>query len=495
MKSNINFSYLIFLSVVAALGGFLFGYDAAVISGTISQVTVKFGLDEIQIGWFVGCALIGSIIGVLFAGKLSDMWGRKVTMLIAAVFFSVSGIGCAFSDSLEQLVFARMLGGIGIGIVSVVSPLYISEVSIAQYRGRLVALYQLAITIGFLGAYLTNLQLLHLSQSGLVLSVDWLNLIFVSEVWRGMLGFSCISSLLFFFILFFIPESPRWLILKGRDGLAKSILQKIYLVPQDTTEQLQEIKSVIRSEVKSDWSFLLQPGILKAVLIGAAIAILGQFMGVNAVLYYGPTIFEEAGLSGGDALFSQVLVGVVNAVTTVIAVFIIDKVGRKKLVYYGVSGMILSLLLIGFYFSFNVADATPIMCREFVQESDVEAEDRVEIFFSASKDMGQYYCMEIDPSGHVMDYSASYYRKFDYEWNFKSLEICSIKDEKGYIVAGRLSVSELLELGIDLEEFYMGVFRADFTTPNTVIWYSSVSINEPKPDFHNPNILFPCMKK
>lgn len=116
MKSNINFSYLIFLSVVAALGGFLFGYDAAVISGTISQVTVKFGLDEIQIGWFVGCALIGSIIGVLFAGKLSDMWGRKVTMLIAAVFFSVSGIGCAFSDSLEQLVFARMLGGIGIGI-------------------------------------------------------------------------------------------------------------------------------------------------------------------------------------------------------------------------------------------------------------------------------------------------------------------------------------------------------------------------------------------
>lgn len=140
--------------------------------------------------------------------------------------------------------------------------------------------------------------------------------------------------------------------MKGRDGLAKSILQKIYLVPQDTTEQLQEIKSVIRSEVKSDWSFLLQPGILKAVLIGAAIAILGQFMGVNAVLYYGPTIFEEAGLSGGDALFSQVLVGVVNAVTTVIAVFIIDKVGRKKLVYYGVSGMILSLLLIGFYFSF-----------------------------------------------------------------------------------------------------------------------------------------------
>lgn len=138
MKSDVNFSYLTFLSVVAAIGGFLFGYDAAVISGTISQVTAQFGLDEIQVGWFVGCALIGSIIGVLFAGKLSDMWGRKMTMLIAAVFFSVSGIGCAFIDSFEQLVFARILGGIGIGIVSIVSPLYISEVSIAQYRGRLV---------------------------------------------------------------------------------------------------------------------------------------------------------------------------------------------------------------------------------------------------------------------------------------------------------------------------------------------------------------------
>ncbi len=352
MKSNINFSYLLFLSVVAAIGGFLFGYDAAVISGTISQVTVQFGLDDIQVGWFVGCALIGSIIGVLFSGKLSDLWGRKVTMLIAAVFFSVSGIGCAFISSFEELVFARILGGVGIGVVSVVSPLYISEVSIAQYRGRLVSLYQLAVTIGFLGAYLANFQLLHFSQSGIIFSTDWLHRIFVSEVWRGMLGFSSIPSLIFFFIIFFIPESPRWLVLKGRDRLAKSIFQKIYLSEYEAIEQLQATKSVILSESKSDWRILLQPGTLKAVLIGASIAILGQFMGVNAVLYYGPSIFEEAGLSGGDALFSQVLVGLVNVVTAIIAVFIIDKVGRKKLVYYGVSGMVFSLLLIGFYFRF-----------------------------------------------------------------------------------------------------------------------------------------------
>ena len=352
MKSTVNFSYLIFLSVVAALGGFLFGYDAAVISGTIS-------LDEIQVGWFVGCALIGSIIGVLMAGKLSDRWGRKVTMLVAAVFFSVSGIACAFVGSLEQLVVARILGGIGIGVVSIVSPLYISEVSIAQYRGRLVSLYQLAVTIGFLGAYLTNFQLLHFSQSGAVLNAGWMNLVFVSEVWRGMLGFCSLPAILFFCIIFFIPESPRWLILKGRDERAVRIFRKIYLSEVEVDTQLQDTKSVVQSETKSDWKFLLQPGIFKAVLIGAAIAILGQFMGVNAVLYYGPTIFEEAGLSGGDALFSQVLVGIVNVVTTIIAVFIIDKVGRKKLVYYGVSGMVLSLLLIGFYFHFSESMGLP----------------------------------------------------------------------------------------------------------------------------------------
>ena len=359
MKSTVNFSYLIFLSVVAALGGFLFGYDAAVISGTISQVTARFSLDEIQVGWFVGCALIGSIIGVLMAGKLSDRWGRKVTMLVAAVFFSVSGIACAFVGSLEQLVVARILGGIGIGVVSIVSPLYISEVSIAQYRGRLVSLYQLAVTIGFLGAYLTNFQLLHFSQSGAVLNAGWMNLVFVSEVWRGMLGFCSLPAILFFCIIFFIPESPRWLILKGRDERAVRIFRKIYLSEVEEDTQLQDTKSVVQSETKSDWKFLLQPGIFKAVLIGAAIAILGQFMGVNAVLYYGPTIFEEAGLSGGDALFSQVLVGIVNVVTTIIAVFIIDKVGRKKLVYYGVSGMVLSLLLIGFYFHFSESMGLP----------------------------------------------------------------------------------------------------------------------------------------
>lgn len=354
MKSNINFSYLIFLSVVAALGGFLFGYDTAVISGTTSQVTSVFGLDTLQQGWYVGCALIGSIAGVLMSGLLSDKLGRKLTMILSAVMFSVSAIGCAFCADFNQLVVYRIIGGVGIGVVSVVSPLYISEVSVAQYRGRLVSLYQLAVTVGFLGAYLMNYQLLAWSESA-VSSADggWVNLIFVDEVWRGMLGMETIPALLFFLIIFFIPESPRWLIVQRKEQQAFGILERIYQSASEATYQLQETRSMIASSGKSDWRLLLQPGIRKAVFIGAGIAILGQFMGVNAVLYYGPSIFENAGLSGGDSLFYQVMIGLVNTLTTILALIIIDKVGRKKLVYYGVSGMVVSLCCIAFYFAFG----------------------------------------------------------------------------------------------------------------------------------------------
>ena len=353
MKSTINFGYLIFLSVVAALGGFLFVYDTAVISGTIAQVTQLFQLDALQQGWYVGCALVGSIVGVLFAGILSDKLGRKLTMVISAVLFSTSALGCALSADFAQLVVYRIIGGVGIGVVSIVSPLYISELAVAQYRGRLVSLYQLAVTVGFLGAYLVNYQLLAWAESGTQLSVDWLNKIFITEVWRGMLGMETLPAILFFIIIFFIPESPRWLIVRGKELKAVNILEKIYNSITEAKSQLNETKSVLTSETKSEWSLLMKPGIFKAVIIGVCIAILGQFMGVNAVLYYGPSIFENAGLSGGDALFYQVLVGLVNTLTTVLALVIIDKVGRKTLVYYGVSGMVLSLVLIGLYFLFG----------------------------------------------------------------------------------------------------------------------------------------------
>ncbi len=345
-----NIKYVIFLSVVAALGGFLFGYDTAVISGTINQVSTLFSLDSIQTGWFVGCALIGSIFGVSVGGVLSDKFGRKKTMIFSAFMFSVSALGCAISPTFNQLVVYRIIGGIGIGVVSIISPMYISEVSIPKYRGSLVSLYQLAVTVGFLGAYLVNFFLLNLSVSGYIPGSEMMTRIFVTDVWRAMFGAEAIPALLFLLIIFPIPESPRWLVIRNHESKAEKILLRILRDKDDVRFQIDDIKSLSSREGKSEWSLIFKPGIFRAILIGAAIAILGQFMGVNAVLYYGPEIFQKSGLSSGDSLFYQVLVGLVNTITTIIALIIIDKVGRKKLVYWGVSGMIISLIAIGFYF-------------------------------------------------------------------------------------------------------------------------------------------------
>lgn len=361
-NKTIQMGYVAFLSLVAALGGLLFGYDTAVISGTISQVSTQFQLTTMQSGWYVGSALVGSIIGVIFAGRLSDKLGRKITMFLSAILFVSCGIGCALSNSLTELVIWRMIGGAGIGIVSVVCPLYISEISPASHRGRLVSLYQLAVTVGFLAAYLMNYYLLNLSVNYHSNSIV-LQKIFGTESWRGMLGAETLPALLFFIVIFFIPESPRWLMVRNKKSQAAQIFSRIFTNQEEVIYQMNETEKVLQLQANesSDWKVLMQPGFRKAVLIGCAIAILGQFMGVNAVLYYGPSIFESSGLSRGDSLFYQALIGTVNMLTTVLALLIIDKIGRKKLVYVGVSGMIISLILIGLYFSFaNVWGLTSI---------------------------------------------------------------------------------------------------------------------------------------
>lgn len=284
------------------------------------------------------------------SGILSDQFGRKKTLILSAILFSISGIGCAFSVNIDQLIVYRILGGIGIGVASIVSPMYISEVAITNYRGRLVSLYQLAITVGFLGAYLVNYQLLSISQHYVTMENGILSKVFVNEVWRGMLGMESVPALFFFIVIFFIPESPRWLMVRQHEQKAMEILTKVYHSVDKAKTQFQEVKNQLESDRNTNWRLLLKPAYFKALMIGVFIAILGQFMGVNAVLYYGPTIFTSSGLSSGDSLFYQVLVGLVNMLTTILALAIIDKVGRKKLVYYGVTGMVISLLMIGFYF-------------------------------------------------------------------------------------------------------------------------------------------------
>ena len=353
-KTKENLSYVIFLATVAALGGFLFGYDTAVISGTIGSVATQFNLNDVSTGWYVGCALVGSILGVAIAGKLSDHFGRKGVLLFSAVLFTASGIGCMVSESVIDLVFYRIVGGVGIGVASVISPLYISEISVSRFRGTLVSLYQLAITVGFMGAYLVNYAISNYADHTKELGITdglWSKFM-ISESWRGMLGAESIPALLFFVVLFFIPESPRWLVIKSKETAALKTLKRIY-GSEKADEQVYDLKNLVQSEEKSDWKILFQPGFRIALFIGVSLAILGQFMGVNAVLYYGPSIFQQTGLSQGDSMFYQVIVGLVNFGSTVLAMAVIDKIGRKKLVYYGVSGMIISLLLIGFYFTLN----------------------------------------------------------------------------------------------------------------------------------------------
>ncbi len=341
------------MAIVAAIGGILFGYDTAVISGTTEIVKSQFGLTDMMVGWYVGCALIGSICGVAIAGTLSDYLGRKLTMLISAALFSISAIGCAICGSFDGLVAYRIVGGVGIGIVSIVSPIYISEVSPAKIRGTLVSLYQLAVTIGFLLAYLANWMIdMNISPSAADTGdISLWYKMFQTEAWRGMLGSETLPALLFFIIIFFIPESPKWLTVNGKTAKASVILSRIYDSEAEVRNEISVTEASLKGEAKGKWSDLLRPGILLAVIAGSAIAILGQFMGVNAVLYYGPKIFSDAGFD--NPMFSTVLVGAVNCATTILAVFIIDKVGRKQLIYWGVSGMIICLLAIGTYFAWG----------------------------------------------------------------------------------------------------------------------------------------------
>lgn len=355
-RSAGNIGYVAFLSAIAALGGFLFGYDTAVISGTIRNVSLQFHMDDLQTGWYVGCALVGSIIGVALAGKLSDRLGRKLVLFLAAILFTSSATGCMLSTSVNELVIYRIIGGLGIGVASIISPLYISEISIPRYRGTLVILYQLAITIGIVVSYFMNSFVLKYSLTA-SFENSWLTTIFISEYWRAMLGLEAMPALLFLGMLFFIPESPRWQVTHRKDGKAFESMSRMF-GKEAAKAQITEIKTLIRTEEKSDWRLLLQPGFRTVLFVGVSLAILGQFMGVNAILYYGPVLFEEAGLAQSNSLDFQIIVGLVNVFSTILGMWLIDRIGRKKLVYIGVTGMIFTLTLIGLYFLLNKEGAS-----------------------------------------------------------------------------------------------------------------------------------------
>ena len=348
-------TYLYLICMVAALGGFLFGFDTAVISGTVSLVKHDFNLDALHEGWFVSCALLGCILGVSMSGKLSDKYGRKIILILSAILFLSSALGCMLSNSFTALILFRLIGGLGIGVASMVSPLYISEFALSRYRGMMVSMYQLALTIGIVLAYFSNAYLAN--HTGDVFGSTATQKIFSGEVWRAMLGLGALPAAIFLISLFLVPESPRWLMSVGKKEKAYEILINI-----DGIEAAKnEIRSFELLQENTGFKELFTPVYRRALWIGLLLPFLSQICGINAVIYYGPRILEQAGFTLNNALGGQVTIGLVNVVFTLVAIFTIDKWGRKPLLFVGIGGAVISLIIIGCLFALNITSGPWIL--------------------------------------------------------------------------------------------------------------------------------------
>jgi sugar porter (SP) family MFS transporter len=313
---NPNFVYLI--SAVAALGGLLFGFDLVIISGTVPFFTKFFNLNEGLTGWAVGCINVGAALGAVVSGKLSDALGRKKLLLLCAFLFAFTGFATGWATNFSFFVGARILSGMAVGVAALICPVYIAEIAPGPIRGRLVTFYQLAIVSGILMAYLSNYLLLDTGSNN----------------WRWMFSSQSVPALLFFFGLFFVPESPRWLIKKNRTDKAAGILNSIggneYAV-----NEVDAIKKSFHHEVKEHISDLFKPGVVKIVMIGVAVAVFSQADGQNSLFSYAPVIFKQAGMPENTAFLQSVILGVVNFIFTFVAIRFIDKAGRRKLLLYG----------------------------------------------------------------------------------------------------------------------------------------------------------------
>jgi len=336
-------AYVIFVTVIAAIGGLLFGFDTAIVAGATRYLKDQFALTSLQEGWAVSVVLIGCMFGAGLSGSISDRTGRKRFMLVSAVLFFISALGCAFPQNIFQFVIFRFIGGLGIGSASILAPLYIAEVSPAGIRGALVSVNQMAIVTGILLAYFVNWAFAGVGPSN----------------WRWMFGMGALPSVGFFLLLLRVPESPRWLVKQGREEEALGVLSRV----NDAAAAAAEVKSIKETLLleKGSLAELFRPGFRRAIFIAVVLAILQQITGINAILYYAPRIFERAGFERISAIGQSTIVGFVNMLFTVVAILLVDKVGRKPLLLVAAAGMGVSQLLLGAAFKIENLAGTAIL--------------------------------------------------------------------------------------------------------------------------------------
>jgi sugar porter (SP) family MFS transporter len=335
--------YVIAVTLVAAIGGLIFGFDTAIVAGATRYMKEQFSLNALQEGWAVSVVLIGCMFGAGLAGPISDRIGRRRFMLISAVLFLVSAVGCALPRTITEFVVFRFVGGLGIGSAAVLSPLYIAEIAPARVRGALVSVNQLAIVTGILLAYFVN----------------WIFASSGPSNWRWMYAMGALPSVLFFLLLLRVPESPRWLVKKGREDEARSILTRA-----DSAEAaaagIRDIKDTLALE-EGSFREIFRPAFRRPLLIAVVLAVFQQITGINAILYYAPRIFEGAGFARMSAIGQSAIVGLVNMLFTIVAIVLADKVGRRPLLLVATGGMGVSLLLLGAAFKFPLLPASALL--------------------------------------------------------------------------------------------------------------------------------------
>jgi SP family arabinose:H+ symporter-like MFS transporter len=342
--------FTIRIALIVALGGFLMGFDASVISGVNKFVQIDFKLTDLQLGFSVSSLTLIAALAMMVSGPLSDRFGRRVLLRVCAIVFSISAIGSAMAPNFALFLIFRMLGGIGVGASLILAPMYIAEISPPDQRGKLVSFNQLNIVLGITVAFFSNYFILSLGKS----DASWVTSLGISENnWRWMLGVEALPALLYFIGLLGIPRSPRWLIMKGKDEEALNVLKK-FCPEEQAGKDLKAVRASLemdKHKKKASIIELFKPAMRLVITIGLVIAVLQQITGINSVFFYAPMIFEQSGI-GTDASFIQaILVGITNLVFTILAMALIDRLGRKPLLAIGVAGIGVFMVLLAYGFN------------------------------------------------------------------------------------------------------------------------------------------------